>query len=268
MLRSRIIPVLLMRDRGLVKTKKFGDFTYLGDPINAVKVFNEKCVDELMVLDIDASVHGREPDYEIIEALARGARMPVCYGGGIQSAKQAEKVISFGIEKVAVSSAAISDPSLISNLAKAIGGQSVVAVLDIKKGLTGGYSVYVNNGQKRIKQNWLEIALEFERNGAGEITLNSIDRDGMMAGYDLKIIEELRRNVNVPITAIGGAGKFEDLLDLVERTGVVGAGVGSFFLFRGAYKAFLISYVDETQKQQLANASRLATSKKWSNFSL
>lgn len=262
MLRARIIPVLLMRDRGLVKTERFGDFTYLGDPINAVKVFNEKGVDELMVLDIDATVQGKEPDYEIIEALASSARMPVCYGGGIRSKDHAEKIIGFGVEKIAISSAAVENPVLVSDLAEAIGSQSVVAVLDVKKGLAGGHSVFIHNGKHRVKGDWLEIAKDFERHGAGEVVVNSIDRDGMMRGYDQKTIEVLRNAVNVPVTAIGGAGKFEDILELVDRNGVIGAGVGSFFLFRGSYKAFLISYVDDNQKQKLADASRVATSRK------
>ena len=251
MLRARIIPCLLVHDGGLVKTQNFKDAKYVGDPINAVKIFNEKQADELMVLDIDASVKRVAPDFELIEKLAAECRMPLCYGGGVTRADQAAKIISMGVEKVAVSAAAIERPALISEMAEAVGKQSVVAVLDVrkKKGLISrGFEVCTHNATKVAKQDPVELAKILQHAGAGEIVINSVDHDGMMRGYDLDYASEFKRALSVPVTFLGGAGALDHISQLIQRVGVVGAAAGSLFVFKGKYRAVLINYPTPQQK--------------------
>ena len=195
MLRPRIIPCLLIRNKGLVKTVKFGDSKYVGDPINAVKIFNEKESDELIVLDIDATATNSPPDFATIQKLAAQCRMPLCYGGGIKTVEQAKRIIGLGVEKVAISSAALADPDLITAIAAEIGSQSVVVVLDVKKSLFGKYEVYINNGRKGTGRSPVEFAQQAEKLGAGEIVINSIDCDGQMKGYDLALALKVREAV-------------------------------------------------------------------------
>jgi len=243
MLRSRIIPCLLVSNKGLVKTIQFKSPKYVGDPINAVKIFNEKEVDELIVLDIDATVKNHEPDYKLIKDLAVQSRMPLCYGGGIKTVKQAAKIISLGVEKIALSSAAIERPSLIKDLSEAIGRQSVVIVLDIRKtSLLKKYSTFINNGTKDIKKNPVDLSKEFELHGAGEIVINSIDNDGLMQGYDYVITKIIRDAINIPLTVLGGAGGLDDFQHLINKFGTLGLAAGSYFVFKGPYRAVLISY--------------------------
>lgn len=252
MLRPRVIPCLLIRDKGLVKTVKFKDPKYVGDPLNAVKIFNEKEVDELMVLDIDATAEGREPDYEMIEKLASECRMPFCYGGGITTAAQASKIISRGVEKVALSAAAVQRPHLVRQIADEIGSQSVVVVLDVKKKLFGSrYEIYLNNGRKNTGLCAVEFAQQLQQLGVGEIVINAIDHDGVMKGYDLAIADKIRAAVTVPLTILGGAGSMDDVAALVRRFGVIGAGAGSLFVFKGTYKAVLINYPALAERDRL-----------------
>ncbi|MEO6866370.1 MAG: AglZ/HisF2 family acetamidino modification protein [Gemmatimonadaceae bacterium] len=256
MLRPRITPCLLVRDGGLVKTVQFRNAKYVGDPINAVKIFNEKEADELVVLDIDATSHGAEPDFKMIARLAVECRMPLCYGGGIKSALHAKRIIGLGVEKVAVSSAAIENPRLLTEISQEIGNQSVVVVLDIKKRtVRGGYEVYTNNGQRATGRNPFEIAAEAEGLGAGEVVVNSIDNDGMMKGYDLALAGKVRAATALPMTMLGGAGSLADIGKLIEASGVIGAGAGSLFVFKGAYKAVLINYPNPAQKEELIRAA-------------
>lgn len=252
MLRPRIIPCLLVHNKGLVKTVKFAEPKYVGDPLNAVKIFNEKEVDELAVLDIDATVDGVEPDYVMIKNLATECRMPLCYGGGIKTVEQASRIVSLGVEKVAVSSSAIENPGLISNMAKQVGNQSVVVVLDVKKRMLGGkYEVWTHNAKKNTKKSPVELARQMEELGAGEIVVNSIDHDGKMNGYDLELAGKIRDVVNVPLTILGGAGSFEDIRKLVDAFGIIGACAGSLFVFKGVYRAVLISYPSSQEKDSL-----------------
>ncbi|WP_201189583.1 AglZ/HisF2 family acetamidino modification protein [Pseudomonas fluorescens] len=252
MLRPRVIPCLLIQDGGLVKTVKFKDPKYVGDPINAVKIFNEKEADELIVIDIDATVNGVEPNYQQIAKLAAECRMPLCYGGGIRSAEQAKKIIALGVEKVAISSAALDNPGLITQIAEEIGSQSVVVVLDYKSRLLSKVcDVWTHNGTRNTKRNVLEVALEVEKLGAGEIVINSINNDGRMKGYDIDLALELRKAVHVPITVLGGAGSLEDIRSVVSACGVVGVAAGSLFVFKGSYRAVLISYPSAKQKDEL-----------------
>lgn len=249
MLRPRIIPCLLIQDSGLVKTVRFKDPKYVGDPINAVKIFNEKEADELIVIDIDASAHDREPDYQKIAHLASECRMPLCYGGGVRTAQQAKRIIALGVEKVAISSAALANPALISEIAAEIGRQSVVVVLDHKQRLLGKtQDVWTHNGTRNTKRSVIDVALEMEKLGAGEIVINSIDNDGKMKGYDVALAAQLREALTVPLTVLGGAGSLDDLHKVVAACGVVGVAAGSFFVFKGPYRAVLISYPTAQQK--------------------
>lgn len=256
MLRPRFIPCLLVHEGGLVKTVGFKAPKYVGDPINAVKIFNEKEADELIVLDIDATVNGAEPDYKMIANLAAECRMPLCYGGGVSSAAQAKKIIGLGVEKVALSAAVIENPGLIKQIADEIGRQSVVVVLDVKKRmLSKECDVYIHNGKTNTKQSVIEVAKQFEALGAGEIVINSIDRDGQMQGYDLTLAKQIRDAVTIPITFLGGAGSLDDIGALIRTCGVVGASAGSLFVFKGIYKAVLINYPNVLQRDELIRTS-------------
>ncbi len=256
MLRPRIIPCLLVHKGGLVKTVGFKAPKYVGDPINAVKIFNEKEVDELTVLDIDATANKAEPDYRMIANLAAECRMPLCYGGGIKTAEQAKQIIGLGVEKVAISSAAVDNPDLISRIADEIGRQSVVVVLDVKKRMLGGdYDVFTQNAQRNTKRSVSDLALLAEKHGAGELVINSIDRDGQMKGYDLALAQKVRQLVNIPITILGGAGALTDLDELIRACGVIGASAGSLFVFKGVYKAVLINYPTLAQRDELVKSA-------------
>lgn len=254
MLRSRIIPCLLVHKKGLVKTTGFKDAKYVGDPINAVKIFNEKEVDELIVLDIDATVENKEPNYEMIKNLATECRMPFCYGGGITTVDQAKKIIQLGAEKIAISSAAINDRSLIKKIGEAIGVQSVVVVIDLKKKnilLGGGYDIFTNNGKIKAKIKLNELIDELNQIGVGEIVVNSIDNDGTMKGYDDVLISLFREKIIFPITALGGAGNLADIKMLISKYKIIGAAAGSLFVFKGKYKAVLINYPNREEKSRL-----------------
>ncbi len=252
MLRPRIIPCLLVHEGGLVKTVKFRDPTYVGDPINAVRIFNEKESDELVVLDIDASANGVAPDFAMIADLAAECRMPLCYGGGITTVEQAKKIISLGVEKVALSAAAVADPALVTAISDAVGRQSTVVVIDARKRTFGGkYDVYTHNGTRKAGVNAIEFAQAMEAAGAGEIVLNAIDRDGVMKGYDVALARQLRAAVNIPISILGGAGSLDDIEGLVREVGVLGAAAGSLFVFKGKYRAVLINYPQPAAKEEL-----------------
>lgn len=251
MLRSRIIPCLLVRSGGLVKTVRFKDDKYVGDPINAVRIFNEKEVDELIVVDIDATAQGREPDYALIENLAAECRMPLCYGGGVSSVEHAKRIMGLGVEKVALSAAAIERPALIGEIAEQVGRQSVVVVLDVKRRTFGGYRLLTRNGRVDAKTAPVEFARLAEELGAGEIVVNSIDQDGTMRGYDLDIARQIREAVSLPMTVLGGAGSMEHMADAVSQLGVAGLAAGSFFVFKGQYRAVLISYPSSDARDAL-----------------
>jgi len=254
MLRPRIIPCLLIHKGGLVKTKLFKEPRYVGDPINAVRIFNEKDADELMVLDIDASVNGHEPDFHLIEKLAAECRMPLCYGGGVTNAAQAIRLVDMGVEKVAVSSAAISNPSLLIEMAAAVGRQSVVAVLDLRKRsnlFSKGYELCTHNGKTGHKLDPVAFAKYLQDAGAGEIVINSVDRDGLMQGYDLDLATQFKQALKVPVTFLGGAGSLYHMSELISKLGVVGAAAGSLFVFKGKYRAVLINYPTPEKKIKL-----------------
>ena len=254
MLRPRITPCLLVHQGGLIKTQRFKDPKYVGDPINAVKIFNEKESDELIVLDIDATRLGYGPNFDLISRMSDECRMPLCYRGGVKTAKQAEKIICMGVEKVAISSVAIENPSIVSEFASAVGSQSVVAIIDVRKKngiFNKGYEVCTHNATKVHRLNPLDLALELQELGVGEIVINSIDRDGSMQGYDLELAKMLKKSLSVPMTMLGGAGSLDDLVSLFDTVGIVGGAAGSLFVFKGKYRAVLISYPTPAQKFEM-----------------
>lgn len=252
MLRSRIIPCLLVHNKGLVKTVKFKNPKYVGDPINAVKIFNEKEVDELIVLDIDATRFKKEPNLKMIKNLADECRMPFCYGGGITTVEQARKIIGLGAEKVALSNSALNNLELCNEIGKIIGNQSVVVVIDVKKKkFFGGYDIYTHNGTIKSRWNLEDLVEKLDKIGIGEIVINSIDNDGVMQGYDVTLVEKIRKKCSMPITVLGGAGNLSDIQNLISKFKIIGAAAGSLFVFKGKYKAVLINYPDRKERKPL-----------------
>ena len=252
-LRPRITPCLLVKDGGLAKTVNFANPKYVGDPINAVKIFNEKEVDEIIVVDIDASVRQHEPDYVLIKNLAAECRMPLCYGGGVKTVEQIEEIIRVGVEKVAISSGAIRNPELIAKGAEVVGSQSIVVVMDVKRVESGkAYEIFVHNGGEGTGLSPIEFAKKAERLGAGELVINSIDCDGLMTGYDFELARRVREATNLPITVLGGAGSLNDIAALIEAFGTIGAAAGSLFVFKGKFRAVLINYPSRAEKDALA----------------
>ncbi len=254
MLHPRIIPVLLVHKGGLFKTRQFADPVYVGDPINAVRIFNEKEVDELMVVDIDATTEGREPDYALIAGLAAECRMPMTYGGGVTRPAQVERITSLGVEKVAISSAALADPSLLQQASASVGAQSLAAVLDVRRS-GDDWQLFTHNGTRATGLMVADAARRMVAAGAGEIVVNNIDLDGEMTGYDLDLARHVRNAVAVPLTILGGAGKREHITDLFSAVGIVGAAAGSMFVFKGSLRAVLITYPDRARKDQMALAA-------------
>jgi cyclase len=246
MLRPRIIPCLLIHNGGLVKTIGFQNPKYVGDPINAVKIFNEKEVDELIVFDIDATRNQQGPDFNLIRKLAVECRMPFCYGGGITTVNQAKQIINLGAEKVAISSSAVLNLKLVEEIGNNIGKQSVVVVLDVRKKnrflSSPVYDIYINNRRIKTNLNLVDFINNLNSIGIGELVVNSIDNDGLMKGYDFDLIQLVRNITDFPMTVLGGAGSLHDLKQLFDRFTIIGAAAGSFFLFKGKYRAVLISY--------------------------
>lgn len=256
MLRSRVIPCLLIHKKGLVKTVNFKNPKYVGDPINAVKIFNEKEVDELIVLDIDASVENREPNFEMIKNLAMECRMPFCYGGGITTVEQAKKIIKLGAEKIAISSSAIKNLGLIREIGEEVGVQSVVVVLDLKKRgflFGGGYDIYIRNGKEKVNVQLKDFINQLNEIGVGELVINSIDDDGLMQGYNNDLIALIRDWTNFPITVLGGAGSLDDIKNIIKKYKIIGVAAGSLFVFKGKYRAVLINYPNREEKARLFN---------------
>ena len=254
MLRPRIIPCLLIYKNALVKTIKFKDQKYIGDPLNAVKIFNEKEADELIVLDIGATIHSMEPNFELIEKLAAECRMPLCYGGGVTSVKQVTQLVDMGVEKVALSSAAIEKPLIVKELVSAVGSQSIVVVLDLykKKGIfSESYELRTHNASKSYNEDPLSLIKLFQNSGVGEIVINSIDRDGSMQGYDQNLVSKVKTVAKVPITFLGGAGSLNHMKELIKNFDIVGAAAGSLFVFKGKYRAVIINYPTYEQKIDL-----------------
>lgn len=242
MLNTRVIPCLLIRGNGLVKTMQFKEPRYVGDPINAVRIFNEKEVDELILLDIEATVNNKKPNMKLIVEIVSECFMPVCYGGGISSVEEIREIFNIGIEKVAINSFALKDPFLIKRAADHFGSQSIVVSMDVKKNVWGKYAVYTHGGKINTKRDPVEYAVEMERMACGELLLNSIDRDGTSNGYDIELIKRVSNAVSIPVIACGGAGKLADFSSAVKEGGASAVAAGSFFVFHGKHRAVLLSY--------------------------
>ena len=242
MLKTRVIPCLLLRNRALVKTIKFKHPCYVGDPINTVRIYNEKEVDELIFLDITATPNGQEPPYELIAEIASECFMPFTYGGGVRRLDQMKRIFSLGVEKVAINSHAAAHPAFIREAADAFGSQSIVVSIDVKKKRFGGYGVYTRGGAQSIKRDPVDYAVELERIGAGEILLTSIDRDGTMDGYDIALIKRVSSAVGIPLIACGGAGCLEDFREAVQQGGASAVAAGSMVVYQGKHRAVLINF--------------------------
>lgn len=242
MISPRVIPVLLLSDTGLVKTFKFASRRYIGDPINTVRIFNDKEVDEIVIIDIDATRLKREPDFKRIEEIASEAFMPLCYGGGITSIKQMECLFRLGVEKVLLNSSIFKNKSLIHEATQIFGSQSIVISVDVKKNFLGHYHIYSESGKIKEDINLLTYISWIQDQGVGEIILNSIDKDGTMSGYDLHLISIVSKKLKVPLVVLGGAGSVNDFNNAL-LAGASAVAAGSIFVFHGPHKAVLISYV-------------------------
>lgn len=254
--RNRIIPCLLRHKSGIVKTEKFTKPRYIGDPLNTARLYNEKEVDELIVLDIDATVDGKEPDYQFIEDIASECFMPVCYGGGIKTIEQMRTIFSLGIEKVALSSVLIDNPQILTEAASIFGRQSLVAVLDVKQPLWGAQRVYTHNGKKKTTHTPIELAQKLVKLGAGEIVINNIDNDGTMRGYDYSLMAKIAKSISVPVVALGGASELIDMVRVVKQSGCSAAAAGSLFVYSGKHRAVLVTYPKRTDiDEQMRSAT-------------
>jgi imidazole glycerol-phosphate synthase subunit HisF len=240
--RPRVIPCLLLRQTGLVKTRKFKDPVYLGDPRNVVKIFNDKEVDELVLLDINATAEAKPPQFELIREIVSECFAPLGYGGGISDVEHVRRILGIGVEKVVINTCTVTNPKLLEQAAHIAGSQSVVASIDVKKGLLGKFEVFTHGGRKPTQLDPVTVAKQAEQAGAGEILINSIDQDGMMSGYDLKLIRMVSDAIRIPVVACGGAGKIQDLVDAVQIGGASAAAAGSMFVFHGKLRGVLISF--------------------------
>ncbi len=252
-MQTRVIPSLLIHKGGLVKSVQFKDYKYVGDPINAVKIFNEKEVDEIAVIDIDASKENKAPNIEKISEIASEAFMPMAYGGGITTIEQIKEILYNGIEKVIINKAAHTTPHLITQAANLFGNQSIVVSIDVKKVFLKGYRVFIENGKKNTGLHPVEFAITAEKLGAGEILLNSIDKDGTFTGYDVALIQQVSKAVNIPVIAIGGASSVEDFAK-AKQAGASAVSAGSMFVFQRPHKAVLISYPTRKEIKEIVHA--------------
>lgn len=251
MLLPRIIPCLLLDGNGLVKTQKFKSPTYVGDPINAIKIFNDKSVDELIFLDIAASREGKEPNYTLLERLASECFMPLCYGGGIRDTAQARRIVGLGIEKVSVNSAAIESSATIGAIAAELGTSSTVAAVDIRRNWLGRYCVYNAARRKLTDLDPVAHVMSLVKAGAGEILINDADADGEQKGYDLNLMRTICSAVDVPVIACGGAGSLADMRSVIHESGASAAAAGSIFVFKGPHRAVLINYPPQDRIAEL-----------------
>jgi cyclase len=241
MLKHRVIPCLLLQNGGLVKTRCFANPVYVGDPINAIRIFNEKEVDELIVLDIQASRRNAEPDFDLIAQFAGECFMPLCYGGGVRTLEHARRLFELGVEKICLQTAAIQDMGLVREIADRFGSQSVLFSLDIKRNWLGRFRPWVASKRRADQRTWQQLLKEAVQAGAGEVVLNAVDRDGMMRGVDEVLIREAASMVGVPVIAIGGVGSLDDIRRAVQA-GASAVSAGAFFVFHGPHRAVLITY--------------------------
>lgn len=249
--RPRLIPCLLLADGNLVKTRRFRDPVYLGDPINAVKIFSEKCVDELCVQDIEASRKGAGPDFELLAEIATEAFMPLSYGGGVTTVEQIRKLFHIGFEKVILNTAWHDRPGLLREAAQCFGSQSIVASIDVKQDVLRRNRCVTLGGTRPVEGSPVELALRAQAEGAGEILLNSVDRDSSMQGYDLKLVKSVSEAVSIPVIACGGAGSAQDMKAVLQQGGAHAAAAGSMYVFYGPRRAVLIHVPEEKELYEL-----------------
>jgi cyclase len=244
-MRARVIPILLLQNRELVKTVRFAKPKYIGDPINAVRIFNDKEADEIVILDISATKNNRGPNFELLERITSEAFMPLAYGGGVRSWEDVRRLMRLGIEKIVLNTAAFETPGLIRDIASRVGSQAVVVSIDAKKGMFGGYGSYIRG--KRVGDDPVSLAKKAVEHGAGEIMINSVDHDGMMEGYDLGLVRSVTGAVCIPVIAAGGAGGMKDLAAVTRDAGASAAAAGSLFVFYGPRKAVLITFPSQKE---------------------
>jgi cyclase len=251
MLKTRVIPILLLRDGALVKTVRFRRFNYIGDPCNTVRIFNELEVEELIFLDILAARDGKAPDFQMLSDIANECFMPLSYGGGIRCIEEIKKILNIGLEKVAINSNAVENRKLISMSAERFGSQCIIGSIDVRENLLGKYEVYIKDGTKRTRLDPVEWAMELADSGAGELLITSIDRDGTWKGYDVKLIRLISSSVNIPVIANGGAGNISHIAEAVNEGGASAVGLGSMVVYQKKDMGVLVNFPDRTE---LSNA--------------
>ena len=250
---KRVIPVLLLKDGDLVKGVRFQNHKYIGDPINAVRIFNEKEVDELILLDISATANNRDPDYSLIQDVASEAFMPIAYGGGINSVSQIEKLFRLGIEKIIINSSFSKTPDLLKQCSRLAGAQSVVVSIDVRKNFLGRYEVVTHNGTTKTGYDPISYAKQAEELGAGELFVTAVDREGTGKGYDIELFRQISLAVNIPVVAHGGAASLLDLRNVAQASSVTGVAAGTLFTFHGKHKAVLLTYPSYVDLEKLFN---------------
>lgn len=257
MLANRLIPSLLMSNGALVKTVRFKDPTYVGDPINVVRTFNQKEVDEILLLDIEATTRNRGIDYEMLEKVVSECFMPICYGGGISTLEDMRRLFNLGIEKISLGAAAFQRPELIREAASEFGSQAIVVTLDVKRGLLGRCSVRTHRGQKTVRVSPADAARNIEKLGAGEILLNSIDRDGTWSGFDLNLLREVNSAVSLPVVVSGGAGSLQDVRLAAMEGGASAVAIGSMAVFQGKDLGVLIKFPTRREQESVFATERI-----------
>jgi cyclase len=250
MLQHRVIPALLLRNNGLVKTTRFQNPKYVGDPVNTIRIFNEKEVDELMLLDITASKENREPNYDLIEQIAGECFMPLAYGGGIRTIEQAQRIYALGVEKICLQTAALENPSFVSAMSERFGTQSVMVSIDVKRNWLGKAQLFSSAKGRTIDGDWLEKTLELVGAGAGEVLLSAVDKDGTLQGPDLELIQQLSGSIEVPMIAVGGVSSLSDIRAAVDA-GASAVAAGAFFVYHGPHRAVLITYPKYSELEAL-----------------
>jgi imidazole glycerol-phosphate synthase subunit HisF len=251
MMRTRVIPTLLIHKGGLVKTVQFAAPRYVGDPVNAIRIFNEKEVDELAVIDIDATILRREPQWDLISRISKEAFMPLSYGGGLNSVETVAKVLSLGYEKVIINSHALTNPGLITDASATCGSQSIVVCIDVKTDVFGRRRIYSYREKKPLQLQPTEWAVHAEKAGAGELLINSVDREGTYRGYDIRCIRDITAAVKIPVIALGGAAAMDDFVQAAKEGGASAVAAGSMFVFYGPRKAVLITYPDYSLRENV-----------------
>lgn len=251
MLKTRVMPCLLVQDGRLVKSIQFKKLNYIGDPVNAIKIYNEKEVDELIIADITATIDNRPPPFELIEEITSECFMPMAYSGAIRSIDDIRTIFKLGVEKVAVNSYAYENPAFVSEAARIFGNQSIIASIDVKKTMFGGYKVFTRHGTKNTGEDPVAYAKKMEELGAGEILLNSIDRDGMMDGYDCELVRMVTDAVNIPVIALGGAGEYADIAKVVQEGKASAVAAGSLFIYQGRIRSVLINFPLQEELKRL-----------------